>query len=121
MRSFVLALLLTGALVAPGQAVAGAADLTETRRAQLSPRLLELGFTTPALAAETNVRVLLPDGYGHGEDAAARAHPRPHRGRDEADRTFLEIDQSARAAYDHRIETTVRERLRAGDSTEREV
>jgi hypothetical protein len=45
-----------GALVAPVGAQAGADDLTETWRERLSPRLPELGFRTPALPAETNVR-----------------------------------------------------------------
>jgi S-formylglutathione hydrolase FrmB len=51
------------AVVAPATARAAATDLRETRRAQLSPRLMELGFSTDALPAETNVRVLLPSGY----------------------------------------------------------
>lgn len=50
-------------LVVAAPAAASAGDLTVTRRAQLGPRLVELGFTTPALPEETNVRVLLPDGY----------------------------------------------------------
>ncbi len=41
----------------------GPDDLTVTRSEQLSERLVEYGFTTPALSGETNVRVLLPAGY----------------------------------------------------------
>jgi S-formylglutathione hydrolase FrmB len=41
----------------------GAAALTVTRQEQLSPRLVEFGLRTAALPAETNLRVLLPDGY----------------------------------------------------------
>jgi S-formylglutathione hydrolase FrmB len=64
-----LAAALVLGLLVPG---AASAQLTETRRDQLSPRLLELGFTTPALPAETNVRILLPDGY---EVAGSRRYP----------------------------------------------
>jgi S-formylglutathione hydrolase FrmB len=52
-----------GALALAGPAQAAADDLKEVRRDQFSPRMLELGLTTPALPAETNVRVLLPEGY----------------------------------------------------------
>src|SRR3712207_892789 len=51
------------ALVLSAAAPASADDLTETRRDRLSPRLIELGFAPNALPGETNVRVLLPDGY----------------------------------------------------------
>ncbi len=63
MRRRAIHLALVGLLMAPVAAQAGDADLTVTRRAQLSPRLIELGFTTKALPAETNVRILLPAGY----------------------------------------------------------
>ena len=46
---------------APAHASPG--DLTVTRHEQLSPRMQEYGFTTPALSGETNVRILLPSGY----------------------------------------------------------
>ena len=48
------------ALLAPA---AHAEDLVYKRTEQLSPRLQELTFTTPALGGETGVRVLLPQGY----------------------------------------------------------
>jgi len=48
---------------AGGPDPAGASALTVTRKEQLSPRLVEFGLRTGALPAETNVRVLLPDGY----------------------------------------------------------
>ena len=43
------------------QAAIGPPKLVKTE--QLDPRLQELTFTTPALASETHVRVLLPTGY----------------------------------------------------------
>ncbi|MEA2124544.1 MAG: hypothetical protein QOI80_1326 [Solirubrobacteraceae bacterium] len=59
-----LRLALALALLFPAVAAAdGADDLTVTRSDQLSPRLREFGFTTPALSGETNVRILLPAGY----------------------------------------------------------
>ena len=65
MYSFVAALVLALSTAAPAHA---ANPLTLTRTQQLDPRLQELTFTTPALASETHVRVLLPDGY----DASGR-------------------------------------------------
>ncbi len=59
MRTVLAVLVALFVLAAP----AAADELTPTREEQLSPRLHEYGFTTPALADETNVRVLLPDGY----------------------------------------------------------
>jgi len=49
--------------VASGPDPAGAAAITQTRKESLSPRLLEFGLQTAALPAETNLRVLLPEGY----------------------------------------------------------
>jgi S-formylglutathione hydrolase FrmB len=54
--AFVLAL-----VPAAAQAAVAPPKLVKTER--LDPRLVELTFTTPALAGETHVRVLLPDGY----------------------------------------------------------
>ena len=51
-------------LAAPVAAGARGAGLRYLGSARLSPRLEELTFTTPALAGQTKVRVLLPDGYG---------------------------------------------------------
>ncbi len=51
---------------------AGARQLTVTRTAQVTPRLTEYGLTTPALASETNLRVLLPGGYA---DHPQRRYP----------------------------------------------
>jgi S-formylglutathione hydrolase FrmB len=47
---------------------APASALEVTRHEQLSPRLHEYGFTTPSLAGETNVRILLPAGYDAESD-----------------------------------------------------
>jgi S-formylglutathione hydrolase FrmB len=61
-RSAALALALASlAMAAPAQAAD--AGLVNTDTAQLSPRLQELTFTTPALDAPTKVRVLLPENY----------------------------------------------------------
>src|SRR3954447_5579757 len=60
MSPLLLALLI--ALV-PATAHAATKPPTLVKTEQLDPRLQELTFTTPALAAETHVRVLLPDGY----------------------------------------------------------
>jgi S-formylglutathione hydrolase FrmB len=49
------------ALLPPVAQAADAPTLVKTE--QLSPRLSELTFTTPALAEETHVRVLTPTGY----------------------------------------------------------
>jgi S-formylglutathione hydrolase FrmB len=67
LRAAVLAAFL---LLPATAAAAGPGDLTVTRTEQLSPRLVEYGFTTPALAGETNVRIVLPAGY--------KDHPRRH-------------------------------------------
>src|SRR4051812_13736977 len=48
-------------LPATAQAAIGPPKLVKTE--QLDPRLQELTFTTPALATETHVRVLLPTSY----------------------------------------------------------
>jgi S-formylglutathione hydrolase FrmB len=60
MSSLVAAVVLALVAAAPAQAVK---PPTLVKTQQLDPRLQELTFTTPALAAETHVRVLLPDGY----------------------------------------------------------
>lgn len=61
------ALLLAAALLAGSAATlpssAASPGLTQVRSAQLSARLVELTFTTPALAQPTRARVLLPTGY----------------------------------------------------------
>jgi S-formylglutathione hydrolase FrmB len=55
------------ALAAPASASAaaphGAAAITVAREQRLDSRLIEYSLRTPALADETNLRVLLPDGY----------------------------------------------------------
>jgi S-formylglutathione hydrolase FrmB len=61
MRTRLLTLLAALALAAPGSAAAAQPKLLKTEK--LSPRLQELTFRTPALAAPTKVRVLLPAGY----------------------------------------------------------
>jgi S-formylglutathione hydrolase FrmB len=48
----------------PAQAAGAVGPAKLTKREQLDPRLQELTFSTPALAAETHVRILLPAGYG---------------------------------------------------------
>ena len=60
MSSLVAALVLA---LLPAAAHAATKPPTLVKTEQLDPRLQELTFTTPALAAETHVRVLLPDGY----------------------------------------------------------
>jgi S-formylglutathione hydrolase FrmB len=50
-------------LATAAQAAAADHGLTVTREDHLDPRLIEYGLTTRALADETNLRVLLPDGY----------------------------------------------------------
>jgi S-formylglutathione hydrolase FrmB len=67
MRLGVIIVVLALAAITP---VSAAADpgLTVTREDRIDARLIEFGLSTSALAAETNLRVLLPDGYD--------AHPR---------------------------------------------
>ncbi|MEA2410086.1 MAG: hypothetical protein QOC77_647 [Thermoleophilaceae bacterium] len=60
MYSLVVAVLVA---LLPATAQAAVAPPKLVRTQQLDPRLQELTFTTPALASETHVRVLLPDGY----------------------------------------------------------
>jgi S-formylglutathione hydrolase FrmB len=60
MSPLLLALLLA---IVPATAHAAGKPPTLVKTEQLDPRLQELTFTTPALASETHVRVLLPDGY----------------------------------------------------------
>lgn len=73
-RTVAVALALTcvaAAGVPGGQSAAaapGAGAITTVSDQRLGPRLLELELETPALAAPTGVRVLLPDGY--------EAHPK---------------------------------------------
>jgi S-formylglutathione hydrolase FrmB len=56
---------LIAALALAGRATAADAPSIELLSSrQLDPRLVELTLSTPALAAPTHVRVLLPDGYG---------------------------------------------------------
>jgi S-formylglutathione hydrolase FrmB len=47
----------------PAQAAGSIGPPKLTGREQLDPRLQELAFSTPALASETHVRILLPAGY----------------------------------------------------------
>jgi S-formylglutathione hydrolase FrmB len=54
---------LTAAAADANEFPTGAGAITVTSREQLSPRLSEFKLTTPALASETIVRVLLPRGY----------------------------------------------------------
>jgi S-formylglutathione hydrolase FrmB len=61
MRILLAAVLAVLVAAAPA---AAADELTVTREQQLSPRLREYGLRTAALSGETNLRVLLPDGYG---------------------------------------------------------
>jgi S-formylglutathione hydrolase FrmB len=61
-----LAALLLAVVCGPAHAAVAPPELVKTE--QLDPRLQELTFKTPALASETHVRVLLPDGY----DASGR-------------------------------------------------
>jgi S-formylglutathione hydrolase FrmB len=77
MRRLLASALAIAALGAPASAGAaasgsGADALTVTREEQLTPRLREYGLRTPALADETNVRVLLPAGY---DARSARRYP----------------------------------------------
>jgi S-formylglutathione hydrolase FrmB len=65
MSSLAAALVL---VLVPASAHAAAKPPTLVKTEQLDPRLQELTFTTPALASETHVRILLPDGY----DASGR-------------------------------------------------
>ncbi|MEA2421069.1 MAG: hypothetical protein QOF55_168 [Thermoleophilaceae bacterium] len=59
-----MSLLLAALLLALAPTVASAADPPKLVSEQrLDQRLVELAFTTPALASETHVRVLLPTGY----------------------------------------------------------
>jgi S-formylglutathione hydrolase FrmB len=55
--------LVVAALLLAFAPAAAANPLKLTKTEQLDPRLSELTFTTPALAAETHVRVLLPTDY----------------------------------------------------------
>jgi S-formylglutathione hydrolase FrmB len=59
-------------LLGIGANAAGASDLQLVASQQRDPRLVELTFHTPALAADTHVRVLLPAGYA---GAAPRRYP----------------------------------------------
>jgi S-formylglutathione hydrolase FrmB len=65
-------LALATALLATTIGVAPASAITLVATRQLDPRLQELTLTTPALAAPTHVRVLLPTGY-----AASRSRRYP--------------------------------------------
>jgi S-formylglutathione hydrolase FrmB len=49
--------------VLPASAAAAVAPPKLVNRQRLDPRLQELTFSTPALASETHVRILLPTGY----------------------------------------------------------
>ena len=60
-----MSLLLSALLLLPAGAHAIAPPKL-TGREQLDPRLQELTFSTPALASETHVRILLPTGYDAG-------------------------------------------------------
>jgi S-formylglutathione hydrolase FrmB len=51
------------ALSGAAAADAAAPPIQVTREMRLDPRLIEFGLRTPALADETNLRVVLPDGY----------------------------------------------------------
>jgi S-formylglutathione hydrolase FrmB len=70
------AVLAAAALLAPARAPAAPAlgpdQLELVRSEQLSERLFELTFRTPALDGETGVRILLPQGY---DAAAAPRYP----------------------------------------------
>jgi S-formylglutathione hydrolase FrmB len=68
-RRLVAAVLACAALAAPSTA---AAQLQVVDSRPLSPRLTEYTLRTDALAGDTKVRVLLPDGY---DPAAARRYP----------------------------------------------
>lgn len=59
-------LLVLGVAWGMAPATASPAQLVETGRRSLSPRLLELTMRTPDLATATKVRVLLPTGYNRG-------------------------------------------------------
>src|SRR5687768_15810649 len=50
----------------------GPADLRLVSRVQVSPREVDLTFETPALAAPTTARVILPEGY---DPTAATRYP----------------------------------------------
>ena len=65
-----LAALLSAAIAAPAAQAIAPPKLI--KREQLDPRLQELTFSTPALASETHVRVLLPAGY---KASAHRRYP----------------------------------------------
>jgi S-formylglutathione hydrolase FrmB len=62
-RGITILVLAVAGLVAPPAYGASDEPITVTREERLDPRLIEFGLTTPALAEETNLRVLLPDGY----------------------------------------------------------
>src|SRR4051812_35778933 len=51
---------------------ATAAKITVTREQRIDPRLIEFGLETKALASETNLRVVLPDGYDDPANANRR-------------------------------------------------
>jgi S-formylglutathione hydrolase FrmB len=53
----------TVALAAAAPARAADHDITQIASQRIDSRLLDLTLSTPALAAQTHVRVLLPDGY----------------------------------------------------------
>src|SRR4051812_3553471 len=65
-----LAALLSALIAAPAAQAIAPPKLI--KREQLDPRLQELTFSTPALASETHVRVLLPAGY---KASAHRRYP----------------------------------------------
>src|SRR5258705_110264 len=65
----------TALLVVPGVARAAEAPPLElVKTQQLDPRLIQLTLRTPALKAETHVRLLLPDGY----ETSSRRYPVPY-------------------------------------------
>ena len=53
-------------------AAAPANPIQVTREQRLDPRLVEYGLSTPALQGETNLRVVLPDGYDDRRNQAKR-------------------------------------------------
>src|SRR5437764_987374 len=65
MRRWVVLVAMLACWAAPAaQAQSGGLQLVSSQ--QLDPRLVELTFSTPALAKQTHVRVLLPAGYSSG-------------------------------------------------------
>jgi S-formylglutathione hydrolase FrmB len=69
-RGFVLAAFIA-AVSASSAATAAAEPISVTREQRLDRRLIEFGLETKALASETNLRVLLPDGY----DSSNKRYP----------------------------------------------